>query len=77
MFRFYAMLFKNDQSCYDFPVLFVLIFLTHSTSLLFLFLNYFFQEYVWKKNLKQQQQEEESKTIPKKKNGYNTVHKTE
>ncbi|CAM4766902.1 unnamed protein product [Rotaria magnacalcarata] len=52
VFRFHAMLFLGDQSCYDFPVLFVLIFLTHSTSLLFLFLNYFVQEYIWKRNTK-------------------------
>lgn len=66
MFRFYAMLIQGDQSCYDFPVLFVIIFLAHSTSLLFLFLNYFLQEYVWKKNTKPI----EEKLDPKKKNGY-------
>lgn len=61
MFRFYAMFVEGDESCYDFPVLFVLIFLTHSTSLLFLFLNYFIKEYIQKSN---------SKEISKKKNGY-------
>jgi hypothetical protein len=66
MFRFHAMLFQGDQSCYDFPVIFVLIFLTHSISLLFLFLNYFFQEYVWKDKTKHLEQ----KNQPKKENGY-------
>lgn len=66
MFRFHAMLVNGDQSCYDFPVLLVLIFLAHSTSLLFLFLNYFLQEYIWKKNSKHLEQN----TNQKKKNGY-------
>jgi hypothetical protein len=70
MFRFHTMLFKGDESCYDFPVLFILIFLAHSTSLLFLFLNYFFQEYIWRKNSKYL----EEKNHPKKTNGY---YKTE
>ena len=65
------MLIEGDQSCYDFPVVFVLIFLIHSISLLFLFLNYFLQEYIWKKNVKRLEQE----TIPKKKNGYTTSEK--
>ena len=66
MFRFHRMLLKGDQSCYDFPVLFVLIFLAHATSLLFLFLNYFLQEYVWKKNAESLKQN----TSPKQINGY-------
>lgn len=52
MFRFYAMFVEQDESCYDFPVTLVLLFLLHSTTLLVLFLNYFLQEYVWKKNSK-------------------------
>jgi hypothetical protein len=73
MFRFYAMLIKGDQSCYDFPVIFVLIFLAHSISLLFLFLNYFLQEYVWKKNSKHLEQN----TTEKKKNGYIKLEKSQ
>ncbi|UJR14292.1 hypothetical protein I4U23_001282 [Adineta vaga] len=73
MFRFHAMFVKNDKSCYDFPLLFVLIFLAHSTSLLFLFLNYFFQEYIWKRNTKRH----ESLKNSKKKNGYIATDKNE
>jgi len=73
MFRFHTMLFKGDESCYDFPVLFVLIFLLHSTSLLFLFLNYFFQEYIRKQKSKYLEQ----KPDPKKKNGYHKIEKHE
>ncbi|CAF0836775.1 unnamed protein product [Adineta ricciae] len=69
MFRFHTMFFKKDKACYEFPVLFVLIFLAHSTSLLFLFLNYFFQEYVWKRNAKHRE------SSSKKKNGYITTDK--
>ncbi|CAF1431929.1 unnamed protein product [Rotaria sordida] len=71
VFRFHAMLFKGDQSCYDYPVIFVLLFLIHSISLLFLFVNYFLQEYIWKKNSKYYEQ----KTNPTKKNGYITHDK--
>jgi hypothetical protein len=73
MFRFHAMLIKGDESCYDFSVLFVLIFLTHSTSLLFLFLNYFLQQYIWKQNPKYL----EEKSNSKKKNGYHKIEKYE
>ncbi len=73
MLRFHAMFFKGDQSCYDFPVLFVLIFLTHSTSLLFLFLNYFVHEYILKRHSKHLEQ----KTSLKKTNGYITTEKHE
>ena len=66
MFRFHAMIFEGDQSCYDFPVLFVLIFLAHSTSLLVLFLNYFIREYIWKHNA----QRKDGKINLKQKNGY-------
>ncbi|CAF1412045.1 unnamed protein product [Adineta steineri] len=73
-FRFHAMLFKNDKTCYDFPVLFVLIFLAHSISLLFLFLNYFFQEYILKRN---QKRREPKLNIIKTKNGYIKTAKDE
>jgi hypothetical protein len=71
MFRFHAMLIQGDESCYEFPVLFVLLFLTHSTSLLFLFLNYFLQEYIWKQSSKHLEQ---TKNL-KKKNGYTKIEK--
>ncbi|CAF0975912.1 unnamed protein product [Rotaria sp. Silwood1] len=71
MLRFHTMFFIGDQSCYDFPVLFVLLFLAHSTSLLFLFVNYFLQEYIWKQKTKHL----EEKTNPIKKNGYITHEK--
>lgn len=67
------MLIEGDKTCYDFPVLFVLIFLTHAISLLFLFFNYFLQEYVWKRNTKRP----ELKIGLKKKNGYITAEKQE
>lgn len=60
------MLVQGDQSCYDFPVIFVLIFVTHSTSLLFLFLNYFIQEYIRKKSSKKIEEKNDLKKI----NGY-------
>ena len=73
MFRFYAMLIQGDQSCYDFPVIFVLIFLAHSTSLLFLFLNYFIREYIWKQNAQRLKAKSNSKPI----NGYHSADKHE